>query len=290
MYLTPNMTVDALLTRGRQRLQQAARGAGSAGRAAGLDTELLLAQVLAIPRARLKSHPETAVEAGAAESFFALVERRAAGEPLAYLTGRREFWSLDLAVTPAVLIPRPETELLVERALALGPPGAACAADLGTGSGAIALALAHERPSWRIVATDVSAPALDVARANAAALGATGIEFLAGSWFGPLAGARFDLLVSNPPYVAADDPALGDPALAFEPALALTPPGRDALAALRLLARGAAAHLLPGGWLLLEHGTSQGPEVRAELVVAGFAHVRSHRDLAGHERMTEGRR
>jgi release factor glutamine methyltransferase len=257
---------------------------------ARLEAQLLLARVLSVPRAQLHSHPEANADAAQAELYRRLLERRAAGEPLAYLTGRREFWSLELAVTPAVLIPRPETELLVERALVLGPRGAARAADLGTGSGAIALALARERPGWHIVATDVSAPALAVARANATALGATGIEFLTGSWFEPLAGARFDLLVSNPPYVAADDPAFGEPALGFEPALALTPPGGDAFAALCTLARGAAAHLLPGGWLLLEHGASQGPQVRAELVAAGFAHVRSHPDLAGHERMTEGRR
>lgn len=271
-------------------LAAGARTLAGPAASARLDAELLLAHVLATPRARLKSHPEAVVEPPAAASFLALVGRRAAGEPLAYLTGRREFWSLELAVTPAVLIPRPETELLVERALILGPAGAARAADLGTGCGAIALALARERPGWRIVATDVSAAALAVARANAAALGATGIEFLAGSWFEPLAAARFDLLVSNPPYVAADDPALEAPALAFEPPVALTPPGGDALAALRILARGAAAHLEPGGWLLLEHGAGQGAQVRAELVAAGFAHVRSHRDLAGHERMTEGRR
>ncbi|HEY2273921.1 MAG TPA: peptide chain release factor N(5)-glutamine methyltransferase [Steroidobacteraceae bacterium] len=276
-------SVATLLAEGARTL------AGSAANA-GFEAQLLLAYVLAVSRAQLHSHPQTTADAAQAAGYRRLLERRAAGEPLAYLTGRREFWSLDLAVTPAVLIPRPETELLVERALVLGPPGAAHAADLGTGSGAIALALAHERPLWRIVATDVSPPALAVARANAAALGATGIEFLAGSWFEPLVGAPFDLLVSNPPYVAADDPALEDPALAFEPALALTPLGGDALAALRILARGAAPHLLPGGWLLLEHGASQGPEVRAELVAAGFAHVRSHRDLAGHERTTEGRR
>ena len=255
-----------------------------------LDAELLLAHALGITRVRLRSHPEGAVEAVAADRFLELIERRAAGEPVAYLTGRREFWSLDLAVTPAVLIPRPETELLVERALVHGTQAAGRAADLGTGSGAIALALARERPRWHIVATDISAPALAVARANAAALGVTGIEFLGGSWFEPLAGARFDLILSNPPYVAADDPALAEPDLAFEPALALTPAGSDALAALRVLAHGAAAHLLPGGWLLLEHGATQGRAVRAELVAAGFAHVRSHRDLAGHERMTEGQR
>ena len=276
-------TVATLLADGARALTGTADNAR-------LEAQLLLAQVLAVSRAQLHAYPEATADAAQAALYRGLIERRAAGEPLAYLTGRREFWSLDLAVTPAVLIPRPETELLVERALVLGPPGEARVADLGTGSGAIALALARERPRWRIVATDVSAPALAVARANGAALGLTGIEFLAGSWFGPLAGARFDLLLSNPPYVGADDPALSDPALALEPALALTPPGGDALAALRILARGAAAHLLPGGWLLLEHGTSQGAEVRAELVAAGFAHVRSHRDLAGHERMTEGRR
>jgi release factor glutamine methyltransferase len=271
------MTVGALLNR-------------AAEAATGLEVELLLAHVLAVPRARLKSHPETPVEPAAAERFLALLERRAAGEPLAYLTGRREFWSLDLAVTPQVLIPRPETELLVERALAVGSAGPLDVADLGTGSGAVALALARERPAWRIVATDVSAPALAVARGNAAALGASQVEFLPGSWFEPLGRARFDLIVSNPPYVGAGDPALASPALAFEPALALTPPGGDALASLHLLARGAPAHLKPGGWLLLEHGATQGSEVRAELVAAGFAHVRSHRDLAGHERMTEGQR
>jgi release factor glutamine methyltransferase len=278
------MTVEALLNRGRQRL----RGADAA--AAALEVELLLAHVLAVPRERLKSHPEAPVEPAAAERFLALLGRRAAGEPLAYLTGRREFWSLDLAITPQVLIPRPETELLVERALVVGSAEPLRVADLGTGSGAVALALARERPCWRIVATDVSSSALAVARANAAALGLSQVEFLSGSWFEPLGQARFDLIVSNPPYVAADDPALASPALAFEPALALTPAGGEALASLRVLARGAPAHLTPGGWLLLEHGATQGREVRAELVAAGFAHVRSHRDLAGHERMTEGQR
>lgn len=284
------MTVEALLNRGRQRLSGAGPQTGAAAAAAGLEVELLLSYVLAVPRARLKSHPETPVEPSAAERFLALLARRAAGEPLAYLTGRREFWSLELAVTPEVLIPRPETELLVERALAAGAAEPLRVADLGTGSGAVALALARERPFWRIVATDVSAPALAVARANAAALGLSHVEFLSGSWFEPLGQARFDLIVSNPPYVAAGDPALSSPALAFEPALALTPPGGDALASLRVLAHGAPAHLTPGGWLLLEHGATQGRQVRAELVAAGFTHVRSHRDLAGHERMTEGQR
>jgi release factor glutamine methyltransferase len=284
--MTADITVGSLLERGRQRLRPAAGGTA----AADLDAEVLLAHTLDAPRARLRSHPEAPVAADRVQAYLDLVARRAAGEPLAYLTGRREFWSLDLAVTPAVLIPRPETELLVERALILGSKAASRVADLGTGCGAVALALAHERPGWQVVATDVSAPALAVARANAATLGLARIEFLEGSWFEPLSGARFDLLVSNPPYVAADDPALADPGLAFEPPLALTPPGGDALAALRTLAHGAAARLMPGGWLLLEHGATQGPAVRDELVAAGFAHVRSHRDLAGHERMTEGQR
>jgi release factor glutamine methyltransferase len=283
------MTVGSLLNLGRQRLQPATRDAGAAAATAELDAEVLLAHALDSSRARLRSHPEAAVTAAGAQRYLDLIGRRAAGEPLAYLTGRREFWSLELAVTPAVLIPRPETELLVERALALGSADELRAADLGTGSGAVALALASERPRWRIVATDLSAPALAVARVNAAALGLTQVEFLEGSWFEPLGRERFELLVSNPPYVAADDPALADPALGFEPRLALTP-GVDGLAHLRTLARGATAHLVPGGWLLLEHGATQGAALRHELVLAGFAHVRSQRDLAGHERMTEGQR
>jgi release factor glutamine methyltransferase len=186
-----------------------------------------------------------------------------------------------------VLVPRPETELLVERALALRGSPHGHAADLGTGSGAVALALASERPNWRVIATDWSAEALAVARANAAQLAISSIDFRQGSWFGPLAGERFDLIVSNPPYVAADDPALADPALAYEPRLALTP-GADALACLRAIAREAPQHLDRGGWLLLEHGTAQGAAVRHELVLAGFRYVRSQRDLAGHERITEG--
>jgi release factor glutamine methyltransferase len=274
-------TVAALLDEAAARL-----GAGGAvAPGPDLDAQLLLAYSLGVTRVRLKSHPETVVAAAAARRFRELLQRRVRGEPVAYLTGIRDFWSLPLAVTPAVLVPRPETELLVERALALHAGAGARVADLGTGSGAIALALAAERPDWQLVATDLSAAALAVARANAAALGLTGVEFRQGDWFAPLAAGRFDLLISNPPYVAGDDPALA--ALAFEPRAALTP-GPDALACLRLLAQGAPRHLVRGGWLLLEHGTDQGEAVRRELVLAGFSHVRSQRDLAGHERMTEG--
>jgi len=250
-----------------------------------LDAEVLLAHVLDVPRTRLGAFAEIPVPPAAAQRFRHLLRLRTQGAPIAYLTGTREFWSLKLAVSPDVLVPRPETELLVERALAVGPSGAGRLADLGTGSGAIALALATERPDWRLVATDLSAAALAVARANAAALGLTGVEFRQGDWFDPLGNERFDVLISNPPYVAGDDPALA--ALAFEPRAALTP-GADALASLRLLAHGAPRHLERSGWLLLEHGADQGEAVRRELVLAGFSHVRSHRDLAGHERMTEG--
>jgi release factor glutamine methyltransferase len=283
--MTITATVSSLLTEAIQgRITTAS--SNQAG-IAHLEAAVLLAQVLGVPRARLNSHPEDPVTPAQAASYRSLLLRRAGGEPLAYLTGRREFWSLELAVNPAVLVPRPETELLVERALALGPSAHARVAELGTGSGAIALALAHERPQWQVIATDVSAAALAVARANAAALGCTQVEFRAGDWYQPLAGARFDLLLSNPPYVAADDPALL--ALRHEPRLALTP-GTDAFAALRTLVHGAAQHLAENGWLLLEHGATQAAELRAALVLAGFRHVRSHRDLAGHERMTEGQR
>ena len=250
-----------------------------------LDAEVLLAQALGVSRTRLLSHPEDVPDEAASARFMRLIERRAAGEPVAYLLGRKDFWSLALAVGPAVLVPRPETELLVERALVLHPRSFAQVADLGTGSGAIALALARERPLWQVTATDVCPQALAAARANAAALGLAQVEFLGGSWFGDLRGRRFDLVVSNPPYVAEDDPALA--VLSHEPRLALTP-GADALACLREIIRGAPDHLVGGGWLLLEHGATQASAVAAELAARGFVTVRTHRDLAGHERMTEG--
>jgi release factor glutamine methyltransferase len=273
-------TVATLLEAGTRSLATAAMGAS-----ARLDVQLLLAHALGVTRERLLSHPELVVEAPSAARYAELITRRAGGEPLAYLTGTRDFWSLRLMVNPAVLVPRPETELLVERALQLHTAREGRIADLGTGSGAVALALASERPHWWLTATDVSAQALVVARANAARLGMS-VEFLQGSWFEPLAGRRFDLVVSNPPYVAADDPAMTSGALAHEPRLALTP-GADALACLRAIVQAAPQHLAEGGWLLLEHGAQQGEPLRAELVLAGFGYVRSHRDLAGHERVTE---
>jgi release factor glutamine methyltransferase len=253
------------------------------------DAELLLAAAASLTRAQLIVGQTVAPDAIA--RFESWVARRAAGEPVAYLLGRREFWSLELVVGPAVLVPRPETELLVERALALVAAPDAAVADLGTGSGAIAIALAHERPGWRIVATDTSDDALALARRNGARLVPGRIEWLRGAapddWYGPLAGRRFHALLSNPPYVAADDPALASDGLRFEPRGALTP-GGDGYAALLTLINGAPGHLVPGGWLALEHGESQGERLRAALVARGFTHVTSHRDLAGRERITEG--
>ena len=282
--MTVNLKVATLLAEGVRRLR-ASPAASAPGANPDLDAQVLLAHVLAVPRVRLRSHPESPAAAAAAAAYRALLERRAAGEPVAYLTGEKDFWTLRLKVTPGVLIPRPETELLVERALALWPAEHARVADLGTGSGAIALALASARPAWRLLASDVSPEALATAQSNAAALALTQVEFRLGSWFEPLKGERFELLLSNPPYIAADDPHLAQ--LAYEPRLALTP-GTDALACLKAIIHGAGAHLERGGWLLLEHGATQAAAVRHELVLAGMRHVRSHRDLAGLERMTEG--
>jgi release factor glutamine methyltransferase len=279
-------TVAVLLAAGAQRLASTP-AACDPGATPALDAELLLAHALGVGRTRLRSHPEDVPAADAAARFLGLVARRAAGEPVAYVLGRKEFWTLELSVNPAVLVPRPETELLVERALTLDPGAEAAVADLGTGSGAIALALASARPRWRIVATDISAAALAVARTNALALGLTRVELLQGDWLACLSARRFQLILSNPPYVAADDPALGQPELMREPRLALVAP-EDGLAALRAILQAAPEHLEPGGWLLLEHGATQAAAVAGALVARGFAQVRSHRDLAGRERMTEG--
>lgn len=277
--MATNLTTCHLLSAG-------ARALSSTSDTPGLDAEVLLAHALGSRRARLISHADEARSEAERTAYLHLIERRAMGEPVAYIVGFKEFWSLRLAMSHAVLVPRPETELLVERALKLAATAAMRALDLGTGAGGIALALAHERPNWQVAATDVSEAALAIARVNAIALHLPRIEFLHGSWFDPLPGRVFDLIVSNPPYVAQDDPALEQRALLYEPRIALTP-GEDGLADLRRIIRASPAHLARGGWLLLEHGTRQGGEVARELVARGFRHVRSQRDLAGHERMTE---
>lgn len=254
------------------------------------DAEALLLHVLGRDRAWLFAHARDPVGDEAAAAFAGLVERRANGEPVAYLTGRRGFWTLDLAVSPATLIPRPETERLVELALERleDAPGFRVA-DLGTGSGAIALALASERPQARVVATDASAGALAVARANAAAHALSNVDFRQGPWWAPLQGERFDLVASNPPYIAAADPHLGQGDLRFEPASALAA-GADGLDDIRQIIDGAPAHLLPGGWLLLEHGWDQGAAVAGLLRERGFAAVSTEQDLEARDRVTLGRR
>ena len=255
-----------------------------------VDAEWLLAHSLQTPRSWLFAHSGDAVPAEAAVRFAALLARRQAGEPVAYLTGSQGFWTLDLAVSPATLVPRPETELLVERALARIPVNSAShVADLGTGSGAIALAIAKERPHTAVIATDASAAALEVARGNAARNGITNVEFREGDWLAPLAGETFDLIASNPPYIAEGDPHLDRGDLRFEPPTALSS-GEDGLDAIRSIVRDAPARLAPGGWLLLEHGWDQGALVRALLEAAGFIDVETARDLEGRDRISLGRK
>jgi release factor glutamine methyltransferase len=251
------------------------------------DAEILLAACWRRSRSQLLAGLGETVPAEVTACFEDARRQRATGVPVAYLLGRREFWSLDFAVNPAVLVPRPETELLVQRVLDLVPAPIAVVADLGTGSGAIAIALATERPGWRVLGTDASDLALAVARGNGERLAGGRVEWASGDWYGALGSRRFDVLVSNPPYVAADDPVLTADGLRHEPRAALTP-GGDGFASLATLINGAPGHLRPGGWLVLEHGTAQGESLRALLVARGFTHVTSHRDLAGHERVTEG--
>ncbi len=246
--------------------------------------------VCGLGRAGLISHASAELRLHHMWRLQDLLARRRAGEPIAYITGRREFWSLELRVSPHTLIPRAETELLVEQALALIPQTASFTiADIGTGSGAVALALASERSRCRILATDLSAAALDVAQDNARRLRLDRIEFREGSWFSPLTGERFAIVVSNPPYVREGDPHLDSGDLRFEPALALRA-GPDGLDAIRAVAAQALNCLDSGGWLLLEHGYDQGPAVGDILREAGYRDCVSHRDLAGHIRVSAARR
>lgn len=275
METSPEPTLDALL-----------RGAGA--RIDATDARWLMAHAAGRSQTWLFTHARDPAPADVAARFEALVERREAGEPVAYLTGVRGFRGFDLAVTPATLIPRPETELLVELALARLPAAGARVADLGTGSGAVALAIARARSDASVLASDASAEALDVARMNAAALGLPRVRFVQGDWYAPLAGARFDVVASNPPYIEDADPHLAQGDLRFEPASALAS-GADGLDAIRVLAAGALAHLVPGGWLLVEHGLGQGAAVRALFSGAGLCEVDTVRDLEARERVTLGR-
>lgn len=267
-----------------------------------VDAQAIITHSLGVDRAYLAANPMRMLTETEDARVDMLVAQRSMGHPVAYLLGRREFYSRDFAVGPDVLIPRPETETLVEAALQRMPARNAGQSprgeshgicppsllDLGTGSGAIAVTLACERPDAAVTATDRSEAALAIARANARAHGRD-IEFLSGEWYAPLAGRRFDLIAANPPYVAAGDPHLGKGDLRFEPPQALTDGSADGLASIRTIVADAPGHLNPGGWLLLEHGYDQADAVRALLATAGFASLASISDLAGIARVAGGR-
>lgn len=254
-----------------------------------VDAEVLLTHVLGKPRSWLIAHADDVLDPRIDEAYAALVERRVGGEPVAYITGRRGFWTLELEVTPATLIPRPETELLVELALRRLPEDQPLrVVDLGTGSGAIALAIAHERPRMQVTATDASGDALTVAQRNAERFGIANIRFKQGDWLAPLTGQRFALIVSNPPYIEAGDPHLGQGDLRFEPVAALAS-GHDGLDAIRHIVDAAREHLNPDGWLLLEHGWNQGPAVSELLLAHGYRDVFTSSDLEGRDRVSGGR-
>ncbi|WP_432240007.1 peptide chain release factor N(5)-glutamine methyltransferase [Herbaspirillum robiniae] len=252
-----------------------------------LENRILLCHALRITRVQLITQSERRLDLAEADALQALFERRLRGEPIAYIVGAREFFGLDFRVTPDVLIPRPDTELLVELSIERLPQGGRLL-DMGTGSGAIAVAIAHSRPDAAVAALDASAAALDVARGNALANRAP-VDFMLSDWYQALDGATpFDVIASNPPYIVEGDVHLSQGDLRFEPVDALTDHA-DGLSDLRIIVAGARAHLKPGGWLLMEHGYDQAAAVRGLLSAAGFAEVQSWRDLADIERVSGGR-
>jgi len=267
-------------------LQMAVRTLSNHSDSARLDAEILLCQVLQLSRSALIVRGADPIAAESRHAYEHLIARRVHGAPIAYLTGKREFWSLELSITPDVLVPRPETEVLVELALRLLPTDQARSVlDLGTGSGAIALAIASERPLVCATGIDVCEHALAVAIANSHKLGLPDVRWRVGSWFDAVPGERFDLIVANPPYVASNDPALKQ--LTAEPALALSS-GPTGLEALTMIVDRAALHLQPGGWLLLEHGSTQADDVAAMLEHRRFGGISSHADYSGKTRVTLG--
>ena len=272
------MRIDAALRQARERL--------ASSPSPDLDAQVLLCHVLTRPRSYLFTWPERELEAHQQQSFLALLARREQGEPVAHLTGEREFFGRNFSVTPDTLIPRPDTETLVELALKLGPAGPARVVDLGTGTGAIGVTLALERPQWQVTLTDLSAAALSVAGGNARQLGAQ-VTLQQGSWLEDCRGP-FDVIVSNPPYIDPADHHLDEGDVRFEPRSALVADQRG-LADLATIITQSAARLVAGGWLLLEHGYQQGAQVRALMEAGRFDGVRTERDLGGNERVTVGR-
>ena len=289
-------TIQSLLTHDKAALEAALELDSGSAR---IEVQCLLQAVLQVNRAYLLTHPEQILGAEQQAHYAALLERRLRGEPLAYILGEREFFGLNFKVTPATLIPRPDTELLVELALQRIPkplPASPCQGrsvdkyrvlDLGTGSGAIALSIAHARPNIEVTAVDASQEALEVARENARRLDIGNVRLLRSDWFAALADERFDLIVSNPPYIADGDAHLVQGDLRFEPCAALAS-GADGLDDIRRIVAGAKEHLHPGGWLLFEHGYDQAGRVRELLGAAGYTEVFSARDLAGIERVSGG--
>jgi len=253
-----------------------------------LDAELLLAAAIGKSRSYLHTWPERIVSSEDAEAYAGYLQRRRAGEPVAYILGQQGFWKIDLEVAPHTLIPRPDTELLVETALELQPAAPAKVLDLGTGTGAIALALASDCPAWQVTAVDRVDEAVALAERNRQRLGLGNVKVLASHWFSSLAGERFDLIVSNPPYIASGDPHLLQGDLRYEPRGALTDEA-DGLSAIRAIVSGAPRRLAANGVLWMEHGYDQAEAVRALLVAQGFTQVQSERDLAGIERISGGR-
>lgn len=283
-------TIDRHGQRVAELLEAATQALTAAGDSARLDSELLLSHVLGVGRATLRAWPERCASDAELALFRELLARRKQGEPLAYLTGEREFWSLALQVGPATLIPRPETECLVEQALACIPDAATWRiADLGTGSGAIALAIASERRGCRILATDISEAALAVARNNQQRLALMNVDFLQADWLAGVDGQPFNVILANPPYIDEDDPHLLRNGLPYEPRGALTP-GADGLAAIKTIVQQATRCLIEPGWLMLEHGLTQGASVRALFAVNGYEQVNTLCDLECRERITVGRR